>query len=398
MRVVPLAAAVDHLLLLVAPFEARSAAAALRREIEDRIRRWSPPGAGDTGDGRVDLAAIVNMLKHVGTTTGDPLWDSCVASGRRWVTELERDVPVRDRFRIRWRRTIAGPSRAGARADGARVRMPLVVRDRPAEAPTVTGASHAVVETRLREGGMDVFLSAPAGDDVDVEIETTVSAHRTSGEPSETTVLSAEERRLWTREKEGLVRVTPRVRALARSLGGDSEEEFLERVWDAFFLRMRSGYVHHFQIDESDPAATLLEGGWFDCYSGSALFVALCRARALPARLVSGLVLHGVVPVRHYWAEAYVGGWWRPFDLITWDLAGGRVEDRSWSHRFFGRLEPRAVFECLPRAVTGPPGFRAPRAWVHVIGATPSGVRHSFLDDRGQMAWSDEVSVSRAGD
>jgi hypothetical protein len=244
---------------------------------------------------------------------------------------------------------------------------------------------------------MDVFLSAPAGDDVDVEIETTVSAHRISGESSGTTVLSAEERQLWIREREGLVRVTPRVLALAKSLGGESEEEFLERVWHVFFSRMRSGYVHHFDIDESDPAGTLLEGGWFDCYSGSALFVALCRARALPARLVSGIVLHGVAPVRHYWAEAYVGGGWRPFDFIAWDLAGGRVEDRSWSHRFFGRLEPRVVVECLPRAVTGPPGFRAPRAWVQVICATPSGARHSFLDDRGDMVWSDEVSVSRAG-
>jgi Transglutaminase-like superfamily len=242
-------------------------------------------------------------------------------------------------------------------------------------------------------------LSAPAGEDVAVEIETTVSADRHLGEPGEATPLSAEERELWTREREGLVRVTPRVKALAASLGepGESPREFLERAWRVFFDRMRPGYVHHFQIDEADPAGTLLEGGWFDCYAGSALFVALCRARALPARVVHGIALHSVAPFRHYWAEVHMDGSWWPFDLMGWDLAGGDIQDRSWSFRFFGRLEPRAVVECLPRAITGPPGFSAPSAWVCVMCATASGVRQSFLDDRGEMVWSDELTVTRAG-
>src|SRR5207244_11466002 len=45
----------------------------------------------------------------------------------------------------------------------------------------------------------------------------------------------------------------------------------------------------------------------------SRLFVALCRNRGVPARLVSGLVLHGDQEQGlHHWAEAWAGDQWLP--------------------------------------------------------------------------------------
>jgi hypothetical protein len=392
-RGVSVDSAIEHLAALVDPVAARSGAPALRAEIRERLRLWVPPaGAHD----RVDPVAVLNKLKVVGTTTGDPLWDAYVATGRRMVSDLERRGPGSTSFRLVWRRTVAGARRVGSR-DHARVRMPLVVRDRPEEAPAVAQASHSVRHTRRVEGGLDVVLSAPAGDDVYVEVETSVLAHRISATSVDAVSLSAEERSLWTQPFEGLVRVTPRVRELATRLStrGVSQEGFLEEVWRFLFSNMRAGALHHFEIDAVDPARTLLEGGWFDCYAGGALLAALCRAREIPARLVHGIALHAVAPVRHFWTEVYVGGAWRPFDL--WDLAGGRIEDESWSFRFFGRLEPRAVLECFPHAVTGPPGFHVPGVWVSVMSATARGIRQSFLDGQGKPIWSDELCVDHPG-
>jgi transglutaminase-like putative cysteine protease len=401
MRVASMGRAVDHLLALTHPYESRGAARpAIVRAIEDRIRAWhalqiEPSHAGE--EAKIDPVALVNAMKRAGLTEGEPLWQSYVASGRRMVQDLEREVPSSARFRVRWRRTVAGQYRVRATRGVARVRLPLAVRDRQPEPPVVRHASHPVLETREGRGGLDVFLSAPDGDDIAIEIEAMVHAHRVDGQ--EAVDLTPEERALWTQPREGLVRVTPRVQALAASLveAGPSPLQFIDAAWRLFFTRMRLGYLHHHELSDADPLGVLLEGGWFDCYAGGALLVALCRARGLPARVLRGIALHPVAPFCHYWVEVYMHGGWRPFDLMAWDLAAGQLEDESWSRRFYGRLEPRTVLECYPRAYTGAPGFRAPSAWVAVMAITAEGSLQTFLDARGETVWSDALSVECLG-
>ena len=55
------------------------------------------------------------------------------------------------------------------------------------------------------------------------------------------------------------------------------------------------------------------------------LGIALCRALAIPARLVVGY-LHTLSPMdMHAWFEAYVGGRWYTFDPTQDSLQGVRV-------------------------------------------------------------------------
>lgn len=69
-----------------------------------------------------------------------------------------------------------------------------------------------------------------------------------------------------------------------------------------------------------DPAGVVLERGTGSCSEYVFVFIALCRAKGIPARYVggparrTGSTLH-VDRVWHRWAEAYIGGiGWRPFD------------------------------------------------------------------------------------
>ncbi len=61
------------------------------------------------------------------------------------------------------------------------------------------------------------------------------------------------------------------------------------------------------------------------CRDMAHLGIALCRALAIPARMVVGY-LEGLQPMDlHAWFEAYVGGRWYTFDPTQDDLQGGRV-------------------------------------------------------------------------
>jgi len=61
------------------------------------------------------------------------------------------------------------------------------------------------------------------------------------------------------------------------------------------------------------------------CRDMAHLSIALCRALAIPARMVVGF-LEGLQPMdMHAWFEAYVGGRWYTFDPTQPSLRGGRV-------------------------------------------------------------------------
>jgi transglutaminase-like putative cysteine protease len=69
-------------------------------------------------------------------------------------------------------------------------------------------------------------------------------------------------------------------------------------------------------------ALTALRLGQASCNGKSRLFVALARLNGIPARLVGGVILEeGVKRTSHQWVEAYVGGYWVPFDPLNGHFA-----------------------------------------------------------------------------
>ncbi|MEM9259978.1 MAG: 7TM domain-containing protein, partial [Bacteroidota bacterium] len=69
-------------------------------------------------------------------------------------------------------------------------------------------------------------------------------------------------------------------------------------------------------------AVMAMENGAASCNGKSRLFVALCRAAGIPARVVGGIILQDTEKrTSHLWAEAYVHGHWVPFDPLNGHFA-----------------------------------------------------------------------------
>lgn len=69
-------------------------------------------------------------------------------------------------------------------------------------------------------------------------------------------------------------------------------------------------------------AATTLRRQRGSCNGKSRLFVALCRAQGIPARVVGGIILENAEKrTSHLWAEIYYQGHWIPFDVLNQHFA-----------------------------------------------------------------------------
>src|SRR6202007_979669 len=108
---------------------------------------------------------------------------------------------------------------------------------------------------------------------------------------------------LYTRPSEYLIRITPRIRALADALAGPLRDPWMVvlRFWHFLLDRPNSGVIHYDELDRRHPMDWVVDNGWHDCWLGSGLLAALCRARGIAARIVSGYLLYPKFPSFHYW-------------------------------------------------------------------------------------------------
>jgi len=83
------------------------------------------------------------------------------------------------------------------------------------------------------------------------------------------------------------------------------------------------GYLRYEIQDEEKGALWALENRVGDCSEYSYLFVALCRAAGIPARVQAGFAFHyagQILEDGHMWAEYYLENYrWIPVDA-TWQL------------------------------------------------------------------------------
>ena len=92
-------------------------------------------------------------------------------------------------------------------------------------------------------------------------------------------------------------------------------------------------HMHYEEQDEEKGALWALENGAGDCSEYSYLFVALCRAAGIPARIQAGFCFHHsseALEDGHMWAEYYLENYeWIPVD-VTWRLFD-RIDDKHFS-------------------------------------------------------------------
>ncbi|MHA1639682.1 MAG: transglutaminase-like domain-containing protein [Candidatus Heimdallarchaeota archaeon] len=101
----------------------------------------------------------------------------------------------------------------------------------------------------------------------------------------------------------------PRIIELAKNIVTDHPIKFAKRA-----IQIVNQILRYEIQPEEYGAAYAVETGRGDCTEFAALFVALCRAKGIPARVVAGFGM-GQRWERHAMAEILVGGRWLPVDV-----------------------------------------------------------------------------------
>jgi len=379
------------------------------REARDALERWIalglPYARGPDGARRFDPVELIGFFKHAGRTRGDAFLPRAVAQSRALVLAYHDGAPSADappradalprtRFVVELERTF-DVSR-GARGDPLLLRVPAPVDDGTLDGVEVDYVGPAGAKVELAPGRLDARLPHPGTATVPVGVRIAFwsdPARRALGRGR----LDDEQAALYTRPSEGLVKLSPRVAGLAERLAGDAREPIdqLRRFVDFVTDELAIGAVHYDRLDRAAPLDSVLDSRWCDCQMASALLVALCRARGIPARLVSGYLLMPATPTGHFWAEAWVDGRWLPFDSAAADLAaGGR--DAAWRDYYFGRVDHRMTTQILPRTFNLAPSVRLPARWHTMQRLDGDRVSQSTYDDAtGALVFRDRVGVRR---
>jgi hypothetical protein len=372
--------------------------------IKTALDTWKKTGLGYQLDAEgqclFDPVEVINQMKWAGLNALDDFWSRhFVRTGRSFAAEFiglpaTSKVPSpTERFHLTLLRRFDLRPLSNQRK--IRLRLPLPL-DEFAEGIDVTplipqGPSFRTAQS---DGRLEFQADGPCDSIVEVGAEIYFSANRLAN-GSAADRLDSLSRDIYTRASEGLIKITPRIKDLANTLTQSDPLQTVKACFNYVIDELSCGMVRYDQIDTDAPGDWVLDGGWYDCQLGSALFVSLCRALEIPSRLVSGQMLYRLGPGFHYWAEVWIPDrGWLPFDFLCWDLSeGGR--DTRWREYFAGRVDCRMVTQCLPLSFTGPMSIRFPAAW-HLLNApTPQGMRITFSELNGALIYSDDVSVRR---
>jgi hypothetical protein len=359
---------------------------------------FAPEGGGPL---RYDPCEVMNTLKVAGDVGLSATWDRCVANGRRMIRELggvsRSDTPRH--FRVTLRRDFNARELHPGRAARLRLPGPLLAATQKSR---VTVRALDGLKARIGEGApgrLEVVVPPDrlSADLLAIEASIDLDAAPEGGSEDrrDARPLSDEERRLYTAGREGLIVVSPKIRAYAKERVGKAraDHEILERLWTGV-RELEFGHIQYDALDPVDPLAHALSTRWVNCHLGAALLSGLCRASGIPARVVGGFCLYAIGPYYHYWTEVYLERrGWIPVDLAGLPLAR-RPEDPSWLDVFFGRLDQRLKIECFPRVFTGHVGVRMPPEWYMVTKRRGNALQRCYhrVHDGGFL-YGDTVSV-----
>jgi transglutaminase-like putative cysteine protease len=370
------------------PFEAPDQAVV---EAEAALRRWVGLGLPHRRAGMnllFDPYQVINFATEAGLRGEDDAFaGKGVPTIRRAVTSL---MDVKEGvFDFHFRREFGT-------WHGPRWRLPFPLG--PQAGPVKWSLSLPGAAVTVEPGRAEVRVP-PEGTGAVVEYRGRFVAREAPWHDERMDVLGPEEEELYLRRNERLIRVTASVERLAESLTHNAADAWgaVVSFWRFFFNHLKVGYVHADELDPTDPLIDLVRCGWTDCWTGSSLLVGLCRARGIPARVVSGYVLHPALPDEHFWAEVFLPErGWIPLDVGSWYLAAGRPDDPLWSDLHLGWIEPRLVVQRLPRQVVGRPAGPFPAAWYRLVALHDAGTESAYFDPDGvRLLYRDHLSAHR---
>jgi hypothetical protein len=375
----------------------RGARLSAERALERLLSRGLPTARGPGGALLLDPYATMNSLKARAGEPADEAWTDWVETARVNAMSLPK---APHRYRLTMVREWRLPAQRGGR--DIVLRLPLPLRGSLAGTPDVRllEPEGALVARRDEPGRVELRLDAAAVRGV-ARAEMTVdfvSGETDHVETDETPEALAASDDLWRRPVEGLIAPSAAITEFARGLPGgpDAPRELAVAAFDRLMSVLRLGDLHRDHLDGADRLGALLGTAWVDCALAANLFVAACRARGVPARIVSGFLLHRAFLAPHFWAEARLEqGRWVPFDLGGWDCCEGNPADPAWGGLFRGRVDARFLAEVAPRHFTGWGSARPPERWFRLFGVHGDGVRHTLhAFPGGDLFQGDELYLS----
>jgi len=125
----------------------------------------------------------------------------------------------------------------------------------------------------------------------------------------------------------------PQIRNVAAGISAKTETEIVRKIYNYVIDNME--YV--VQGEKDLGAAEALKKKKGDCCEYSDLFVALCRAKNIPARVVTGYTERfDKVSAKHHWVEVYL----QPYGWVPFDASWGDVDIEWIRNNYFDHMRP----------------------------------------------------------
>lgn len=360
---------------------------AARKQAMEALDRATRDGLAarmdDTGQRLYDPVEVISHLKTAGRQGRDDFWPQrMMPTLRQFVEDLDPSPQVIMTYSRSFNMSDFSPDKS------LRLRMPLPLAERYKAVDIETHLPAEASQERKSDGRLEVKVTTASAPEISCGVTLTLEAQAQDALPPPT------DRDLYLRPKEGLVMISDQIAALAERLAGNNQPESAVRAfWNYVMDEFQFCPIHYDQVSADAPLDWVTESGIYDCQLASALFVGLCRARGIPARLVGGNFLYRNSPTNHYWAEAWLdNSGWTPFDFLSWDLSNGG-EDATWRDHFYGRTDARLVTECLPQSFVGAIGVGVPPAWHILRTKRDEGVDIQLFDLNGTFIYRDTVAI-----
>ncbi len=166
----------------------------------------------------------------------------------------------------------------------------------------------------------------------------------------------------YTRSEKYIESDNPKVIELANEIAGEETNPYL--ITKLFFDYIIDTYKYSKLGQGLNGAKYLLENGNGECGDYSALFIALSRAKGIPARPVVGYWAISGTDQTHVWAEFYLEGiGWIPVDATIAQISAIK-RDTVMRDYYFGNMDNQRVILSkgfnIKLVPAGPNGFIAP--------------------------------------
>jgi transglutaminase-like putative cysteine protease len=190
----------------------------------------------------------------------------------------------------------------------------------------------------LRPAGVQVVTI-----DVDAELyryDLSTAAKNRRGEPE-----SNDRLKPWLVNEKFIEKDAPEIQAAAKAIGGADELGTIRNIMA--FVHQKVSYTGY---DETDHGALwALKNGKGDCTEFSDLFVALCRAKNIPARVWEGYLTDDIPKgdtAKHIRAEAYTRKYgWVPFDALHVLRGNAKFESLKPVYVYLGNQRSDALLQ-----------------------------------------------------